>query len=142
ASRVLPGVTTLRVRTQVGVLAAAEATGIASWCLDTAVAHANTREQFGRVIGAFQAVKHSCADMLVRVEQARAVTWDAARALDEPPSPERDLAAAVAIAVAVDAAVDNAKACVQVLGGIGYTWEHDAHIVLKRALSLRALMGS
>jgi alkylation response protein AidB-like acyl-CoA dehydrogenase len=142
ASRVLPGVTTLQVRTQVGVLAAAEATGIASWCLDTAVAYANTREQFGRVIGGFQAVKHSCADMLVRVEQARALVWDAARALDEPFSPSRELAEAAAIAFALDAAVENAKSCIQVLGGIGFTWEHDAHIAFKRTLALRSLVGS
>ncbi|MGB8652675.1 MAG: acyl-CoA dehydrogenase family protein, partial [Mycobacteriales bacterium] len=142
ASRLLPGLTLDRVRSLVGVVVAAEATGLAGWCLDTAVDYARTREQFGKPIGAFQAIKHACADMLVRVEQARAVAWDAARALDEPSSAERDLAAAVAVAVAVDAAVDNAKWCVQVLGGIGFTWEHDAHIALKRALSLRALVGS
>jgi alkylation response protein AidB-like acyl-CoA dehydrogenase len=140
-SRVLAGVTTQQVRALVGVVASAEACGLAGWALDTATAYAKTREQFGRLIGSFQAVKHLCADMLVRAEQARAVTWDAARALDEAPSAERDLATAVAVAVAVEAAVDNAKACIQVLGGIGYTWEHDAHIVLKRALALRALVG-
>jgi alkylation response protein AidB-like acyl-CoA dehydrogenase len=142
AARVLTGTTTAQVHALVGVVAAAEATGIAGWCLDTAVAYANTREQFGRLIGGFQAVKHSCADMLVRVEQARALVWDAARALDEAPSPARDLAEAAAIAFALDAAVENAKACIQVLGGIGFTWEHDAHIAFKRALSLRALVGS
>jgi alkylation response protein AidB-like acyl-CoA dehydrogenase len=140
AARVLSGLTTEQVSMLVGVLVAAEAAGLAGWALDTAVEHARTREQFGRPIGAFQAIKHRCADMLVRVEQARATAWDAARALDES-TPSRDLAAAAAIAVAVAAAVDNAKDCVQVLGGIGYTWEHDAHIVLKRALSLRALIG-
>jgi alkylation response protein AidB-like acyl-CoA dehydrogenase len=141
ASRVLPGLTLSQVRLLVGVVVAAEATGLAGWALDTAAAYATTREQFGRPIGAFQGIKHKCADMLVRLEQARATVWDAARALDEPPSTERDLSAAIAIAVAVDAAVVNAKDALQVLGGIGYTWEHDAHVVLKRALSLRALMG-
>ncbi|MDT7539407.1 MAG: hypothetical protein QOI82_2992 [Actinomycetota bacterium] len=140
-SHVLPGLTADEVRVLAGVVVAAEATGLAGWALDTATAYAKTREQFGRPIGGFQAVKHRCADMLVLAEQARATTWDAARSLDDPPSPERDLAASVAIAVAVEAAVDNAKSCVQVLGGIGYTWEHDAHVVLKRALSLRALVG-
>ena len=140
-SRVLAGVTTQQVRAQVAVLAAAEATGIAGWCLDTAVEYANTREQFGRLIGSFQAVKHACADMLVRVEQARALVWDAARALDEPFSPGRELAEAAAVSFALDAAVENAKACIQVLGGIGFTWEHDAHVAFKRALSLRALVG-
>jgi len=140
-SRLLPGLTLDEVRRLVGVVAAAEATGIAGWCLDTAVAYANTREQFGRLIGSFQAIKHACAEMLVRVEQARAVVWDAARALDEAPSQERELAAAVATAVAVEAAVENAKWCIQILGGIGYTWEHDAHVYYKRALALRALTG-
>ena len=139
-ARILTGLSTSRVSHLVGVLVAAEATGLAGWALDTAVDHARTREQFGRPIGAFQAIKHLCADMLVRVEQARATAWDAARGLDES-APSRDLAAAAAIAVGVGAAIDNAKDCVQVLGGIGYTWEHDAHIVLKRALSLRALIG-
>ena len=140
-ARVLDGLDLDSLRASVGVLVAAEASGLAGWALDTATDHARTREQFGRPIGAFQAVKHTCAQMLVRAEQARAATWDAARALDEPAGRERDLAAAIAVAVAVDAAIGNAKDCVQVLGGIGYTWEHDAHIVLKRALSLRALVG-
>ncbi|MCW2600184.1 MAG: acyl-CoA dehydrogenase domain protein [Frankiales bacterium] len=141
ASRLLPGLTLPQVRSLVGVVVAAEATGLAGWALDTAASYATTREQFGKPIGAFQGIKHKCADMLVRLEQARATTWDAARALDEPASTERDLSAAIAICVAVEAAVDNAKDALQVLGGIGYTWEHDAHVVLKRALSLRALMG-
>ncbi len=141
ASRVLAGLTLRQVRSLVGVVVAAEAAGIAGWALDTAASYARTREQFGRPIGAFQGVKHKCADMLVRLEQARATVWDAARALDEPFSDERELSAAIAISVAVDAAVANAKDALQVLGGIGYTWEHDAHIVLKRALSLRAWVG-
>ena len=141
ASRLLPGLSLSQVQSLVGVVVAAEATGLAGWALDTAATYATTREQFGKPIGAFQGVKHKCADMLVRLEQARATTWDAARALDEPASAERDLSAAIAVAVAVDAAVHNAKDVLQVLGGIGYTWEHDAHIVLKRALSLRALVG-
>jgi alkylation response protein AidB-like acyl-CoA dehydrogenase len=140
ASRVL-NVAPDQVRTLVAVLAAAEATGIAGWCLDTAVDYAKTREQFGRPIGGFQAVKHACADMLVRVEQARALVWEAGRALDEAAFPTRDLAEAAAVAFALDAAVENAKTCIQVLGGIGFTWEHDAHIAFKRTLSLRALVG-
>ncbi|CRK59609.1 Butyryl-CoA dehydrogenase [Alloactinosynnema sp. L-07] len=115
-------------------LAAAEAAGVARWCLDTAVQYAKTRTQFGKPIGVFQAVKHLCARMLCRSERAAAVAWDAARA-DDPS------AAAVAGALALDAAVDNAKDCIQVLGGIGFTWEHDAHLALRRALSLRTLAG-
>jgi alkylation response protein AidB-like acyl-CoA dehydrogenase len=141
AARLLPGLMLSEVQLVTGVLVAAEASGLAGWSLETATSYAKTREQFGRPIGAFQAVKHTCADMLVRAEQAAAVAWDGARALDEPPGPDRDLAAAAAVAVAVEGAIDNAKSCLQVLGGIGYTWEHDAHVVLKRALSLRALVG-
>jgi 3-oxochol-4-en-24-oyl-CoA dehydrogenase len=120
-------------------LVAAEAAGLAGWCLDTAVAYAKTRVQFGKPIGQFQAVKHLCAEMLVRVEQARAVAWDAARALDDPA--QRPIAAAVAAGVATEAAVSCAKDCIQVLGGIGFTWEHDAHLYLKRTTALRQLIG-
>jgi alkylation response protein AidB-like acyl-CoA dehydrogenase len=115
-------------------LFAAEAAGIARWCLDTAVAYATIREQFDRPIGSFQAIKHLCAEMLCRAEQAAALAWDAARA---PGS----LSAPAACALALDAAVDNAKDCVQVLGGIGFTWEHDAHLYLRRALANRQLLG-
>ncbi|TAL22793.1 MAG: acyl-CoA dehydrogenase [Frankiales bacterium] len=139
--RVLDGLTADAVRTLSAAVVAAEAAGIAGWALETAVGYAKTREQFGRPIGVFQGIKHKCADMLVRAEQARATAWDAARALDEPLSPETELTISIAVATAVQAALDNAKDALQVLGGIGYTWEHDAHIVLKRALSLRALVG-
>lgn len=115
-------------------LFAAESAGIARWCLDTAVAYAKIREQFDRPIGSFQAVKHLCAEMLCRAEQAAALAWDAARA----PS---SLSAPAAAALALDAAVDNAKDCVQILGGIGFTWEHDAHLYLRRALANRQLLG-
>ena len=121
-------------------LAAAEAAGVCGWCLDTAVEYAKVREQFGRPIGQFQAVKHLCADMLAATEQARAAAWDAARALDD--AEQRPLAAAVAGAVALEAAVEAAKTCIQVLGGIGFTWEHDAHLYLRRAVALRQLLGS
>ncbi|GLZ28619.1 acyl-CoA dehydrogenase [Lentzea sp. NBRC 105346] len=121
-------------------LFAAEASGIAAWCLHTATEYARHRVQFGRPIGSFQAVKHLCVEMLCRVEQASAVAWAAARAADES-SNELPLAAAVAAAVALDAAVENAKDCIQVLGGIGFTWEHDAHRYLRRALALRQHAG-
>ena len=130
---------TATVRAAAVTLAAAEAAGIAGWCLSTAVDYAKVREQFGRPIGQFQAVKHACADMLTLVEQARAVAWDAARAIEEPD--QRNLAAAVAGAVALDAAVDCAKTCIQILGGIGFTWEHDAHLYLRRAVALRQILG-
>ena len=139
ADRVLSGLTTQRVRDLAAVAFAAEASGIATWCLDTAVAYAKVREQFGAPIGSFQAVKHLCSDMLVQAEEAAAVAWDAARTVDEPD--QSPLTASVAATVALEAAVFNAKTCVQVLGGIGFTWEHDAHLYLKRAVALRALLG-
>ena len=121
-------------------LAAAEASGVADWCLRTAVDYAKIRTQFGQPIGSFQAVKHMCVEMLCRSERAAAVAWDAARAYDQEPT-EFPLAAATAAAIALDAAVANAKDCIQVLGGIGFTWEHDAHRYLRRALSTRQLLG-
>ncbi|HEY7812796.1 MAG TPA: acyl-CoA dehydrogenase family protein, partial [Nakamurella sp.] len=121
-------------------LAVAEAAGVAAWCLRTATDYAKTREQFGRPIGSFQAVKHLCADMLCRVEQAVALAWDAARAYADGPA-QHSIATAAAAAIAFDAAVDNAKDCIQILGGIGFTWEHDAHLYLRRALALRQLFG-
>src|SRR5437588_8780424 len=121
------------------VLIAAECAGGAGWCVDTAASHAKVREQFGRPIGQFQAVKHRCADMLVAAEGARAAAWDAARApLTEPSG---SLAAAVAAVVAPDAFLGCAKDCIQVLGGMGFTWEHDAHLYLRRAVALRQLLG-
>ncbi|MET7615451.1 acyl-CoA dehydrogenase [Streptomyces sp. NPDC005408] len=131
---------TALVRDLACVLYAAEACGTASWALNTAAEYAKVREQFGRPIGQFQAVKHLCADMLVRVEQARALTWDATRAVDES-AEVRGLAAALAAGVALDAAYSCAKDCIQVLGGIGFTWEHDAHLYLRRALVARQLLG-
>ncbi|WP_306363807.1 acyl-CoA dehydrogenase family protein [Nocardia sp. CC227C] len=122
------------------VLVAAEAAGIAGWCLETATEYAKVREQFGKKIGEFQAVKHICAWMLCRAEQIRAVAADAADAVDTG-SPELPLAAAIALAVSLDAAVETAKDCIQVLGGIGFTWEHDAHLYLRRAVALRQLLG-
>ncbi|MEU8916672.1 acyl-CoA dehydrogenase [Streptomyces nigrescens] len=135
------GVDSDLVRDLAGVLWAAESCGTASWALHTAAEHAAVREQFGRPIGQFQAVKHLCADMLVRYEQAAALVWDAARALHEPPA-VRGLVAALATATALDAAVSCAKDCIQILGGIGFTWEHDAHLHLRRATVARQLLGS
>jgi alkylation response protein AidB-like acyl-CoA dehydrogenase len=121
------------------VLFGAEACGVAGWCLDTATQHAKVREQFGRPIGQFQGVKHKLADLLLAVEQARAAVWDAARA--DLAAEDGRFAAAVAAVLAFDAVVRAGKDCVQTLGGIGYTWEHDAHIYLKRASSLRSVTG-
>ena len=130
-----------RVGALATVVFGAEAAGLAAWCLDTAVEHARVREQFGRPIGQFQGVKHRCAEMLVRVEEARAAAWDAARALADGDD-DADLAVAVAATITVDAAHDNALEAIQLLGGIGFTWEHDAHWFLRRATTLRSLLGS
>ena len=136
----LPGLTRARVEAVGLALVAAEAAGGAAWCVETAAAYARERRQFGRPIGQFQGVKHRCAEMLVRLEQIRAVAWDAALALDTAPD-EVPLATAMAGAIALDGFVDVAKDCIQVLGGIGFTWEHDAHLYLRRALALRQLFG-
>jgi alkylation response protein AidB-like acyl-CoA dehydrogenase len=129
------------VRAIAAVLFAAEAVGVAQWCVDTAAQYAKERVQFGRPIGQFQGVKHRCADMLARTELARAATWDAARAVHDDEN-GRDVAVAAAASLAFDAALRNAKDCVQTLGGIGFTWEHDAHIYLRRALTLHQLLGT
>jgi 3-oxochol-4-en-24-oyl-CoA dehydrogenase len=128
------------VRDAAAALGAVEAAAVAGWCLRTASGYATVRHQFGRPIGTFQAVKHLCAGMLCRAESAAAVAWDAALAYDSAPG-EFPLAAAAAAAYALDAAVDNAKDCIQVLGGIGFTWEHDAHLYLRRALAVRQVLG-
>jgi alkylation response protein AidB-like acyl-CoA dehydrogenase len=120
-------------------LIAAECSGGAAWCVETAAEYAQVREQFGRPIGQFQGVKHRCADMLCALEQARAVAWDAARPAEA--HVETELTAAVAGALVPDAFFRCAKDCIQVLGGIGFTWEHDAHLYLKRAAAIRALTG-
>ncbi|MFD8822352.1 acyl-CoA dehydrogenase [Streptomyces sp. NPDC059605] len=131
------------VRDLAAVLLAAEACGTAARTLDIAAEHARTREQFGRPIGQFQGIKHLCADMLVRVERARALVWDAARAADGEKDPDvRSMVAALAASDALDAAYGCAKDCIQILGGIGFTWEHDAHLYLRRALVARQLLGA
>ncbi|MCP2299116.1 Acyl-CoA dehydrogenase [Nocardia amikacinitolerans] len=129
-----------RVEDLLVALAAAELAGLAGWCLETAVEYAKVREQFGRKIGSFQAVKHICAWMLCRTELIRSVALDAAAAVDEGGA-ELPIAAAIAAAISLDAAVETAKDCIQVLGGIGFTWEHDAHFYLRRATALRQLLG-
>jgi alkylation response protein AidB-like acyl-CoA dehydrogenase len=130
------------VRALAAVLFAAEAVGIAQWCVDTAAEYAKVRVQFGRPIGQFQGVKHRCAEMLARTELARAATWDAAGAADDLDDPSAGLAVAAAAALAFDAAFANAKDCIQTLGGIGFTWEHDAHVYLRRAMTLHQLTGT
>ncbi|MEO5877901.1 MAG: acyl-CoA dehydrogenase [Streptosporangiaceae bacterium] len=115
------------------VILGAEACGVAGRALDDAVAYAGIREQFGRPIGQFQGIKHKLSWMLVALERARAAVWDAARSLDP-------YAVAAAAVLAADAAVRCAEDNIQTHGGIGYTYEHDAHLIYRRALTLRALL--
>jgi len=117
----------------VGALAyAAELLGIGAASLDLAVAYAKQREQFGRPIGSFQAVKHRCADMLVDVEGMRSVVYYAAWCLASG-DPDRSVAASTAKTWCSDAGRRVTASCLQVHGGIGFTWESDVHLYLKRA---------
>lgn len=121
------------------ILAAAEAVGSSFACLEEATAYAKTREQFGRPIGTFQAVKHHCANMLIEAEKTVAATWDAARADDMD---DAWFAAAVAAAHAARAQVMTARLNIQLHGGIGFTWEHDAHLYLRRAQTVAAVLAA
>ena len=123
------------------IILAAEATGVARACTDMAASYAKVREQFGRVIATFQAVKHHCSNMLVATELATATVWDAARAASGTDDDQRALTAASAAALAGAAAYECANLNIQVHGGIGMTWEHNAHIYLRRATALRALLN-
>ncbi|MGY1814093.1 acyl-CoA dehydrogenase [Blastococcus sp. SYSU D00820] len=125
----------------VNTLLAAEAGGLAAWALATAVEYVRTREQFGRPVGSFQAVQHKAAMLLVRAELITAAAWDAARAAGQPAVQQR-LAAAQAALTALPLAVDAALECVTLLGGIGFTWEHDAHLYWRRAISLASVGGT
>ena len=136
----VPGLTGDLVRRTAVTFGAAEASGVARWCLQTAVDYAKVREQFGKPIGSFQAIKHLCAEMLETAEAVTAAAWDVAGAASGD-AEQWAYAADVAAAVAFDGAVEVAKSCIQVLGGIGFTFEHDAHLYLRRALALRALLG-
>ena len=118
---------------------AAEATGIARATTTMAADYARVREQFGRVIATFQAVKHHCANMLVETEIATGAVWDAARAATLG-GDQFSYAAAIAAATAGTAADFCAQMNIQVHGGIGFTWEHDAHLYLRRALSIEAIL--
>jgi alkylation response protein AidB-like acyl-CoA dehydrogenase len=119
---------------------AQEQAGGAQRCLEISVDYANSRYQFGRAIGSFQAVKHMCADMLVSVEHAKSVAWYAALSLSDPE--EARIAVPVAKSVCSDAYLEAAGDMIQILGGIGFTWEHDAHLYFKRAKSTSLLLGS
>ena len=143
ATRALAGPdVSARWRLQATALTAATLAGIARAVTDLGVAYAKERRQFDRPIGSFQAVKHVLADMLVRTEVARASVYAAAATLDHPEVGDVRRAVAGAKAVAGDAATENGKACLQVHGGMGFTWEVDVHLYLKRAWVLDTQWGS
>jgi len=131
-----------RLRHVGSVLAAALQLGVAQSSLDVAVAYSLEREQFGVPIGSFQALKHIMADMYVRVGLARSATYAAAAVLDDPAvgHPRRSVAAAKLLSG--EAAVDNARAAIQVMGGMGFTWEMAPNFLLKRALVLDQSFGT
>ena len=124
----------------IAVAAAAEAVGTAARAMEMAVAYAKERTQFSRPVGTYQAVSHPCAQMFLEVEGARAVVAWAAWALDHDPA-VAPRAAACAKAYASDAGVRVTRAALQVHGGIGFTWEHDLHLLLKRAEVLSGMYG-
>ena len=119
---------------------AAEALGGAQACLDRTVAYAKERVQFGRPIGSFQAYKHRLADMMIEIEQARSAVYWAACAVDEG-SDEATLALHAAKSFCADTFFKCAADMIQLHGGIGFTWEHDAHLFFKRARSIQSMLG-
>ncbi len=123
------------------LVVAAEATGVAVECTAQAAAYAKARVQFGRPIATFQAVKHHCANMLVASELATAAVWDAARAAADG-GVQQSLTAAEAATLALGAGDECANLNIQVHGGIGFTWEHDAHLYLRRAAALAAVVDA
>ena len=128
---------------QVGqVLTAALQVGSAAWVTDLAVEYAKQRRQFGRPIGGFQAVKHLCADMAVRTEVARCAVQAAAVTADQPDVGDPAVAAAGAKLLADEAAVTNGRSCIQVHGGMGFTWEVPAHLAYKRSRVLASRFGT
>ena len=144
ADRVLSNLNVASARALVTTLLSAEAVGVARWATDTAAAYAKIREQFGRPIGQFQGIKHKCAEMAADTERAIAAVWDAARAVDENPENAEaaaEFAAAVAATLAPAAAQRCTQDCIQVHGGIGYTWEHDTNVYYRRALGIVAAFG-
>lgn len=124
------------------VLTAALQVGVARGALDLGVRYVQEREQFGRVVGSFQAVKHLLAESLVRVELARAAVLAAAVTVDDPAVGDPQVAAATSKVLADDAATTGGRTCIQVHGGMGFTWEVLAHLYLKRAWVHETAFGS
>lgn len=145
---VLSSLDAVTAQALIATLLSAEAVGVARWATDTASEYAKIREQFGRPIGQFQAVKHKCSEMIADTERATAAVWDAARAVDQARESDWDtesskveFAAAVAATLAPAAAQRCTQDCIQVHGGIGFTWEHDTNVYYRRALVIAAGFG-
>ncbi|MFE2867306.1 acyl-CoA dehydrogenase [Embleya sp. NPDC059259] len=144
ASRALTGIDAAMVRDLAAVLAAAEAVGVARWCFETALAYVKIREQFGVAVGSFQAIKHKAATLFTKLQLATAAAWDAARAADDVVADADEqlrLAAAEAAVVCLPLAREVALDCITMLGGIGFTWEHDIHLYWRRAVFLAQWLG-
>ena len=138
---VTSGLPALRAALTLGAgLLASEQVGVAQWCLDTTVSYLKERRQFGRVVGGFQALKHRLADLYTEVEQARAAARYAA-ATAAAGDADAEVAASLAQSFCADVAVRAAEECVQLHGGIGMTWEHPAHLYLKRAKADQIALG-
>ncbi len=146
ADRVLSDLSRDHAKALISTLLSAECVGVARWATDTATEYAKIREQFGRPIGQFQAIKHKCSGMIAETERATAAVWDASRAIDEfhggsrglrgTRSPPRSPARWHPVA-----AQHCTQDCIQVHGGIGFTWEHDTNVYYRRALVLAASFG-
>jgi alkylation response protein AidB-like acyl-CoA dehydrogenase len=136
------GAAGLRRALDLGAIAlAAESVGGAQRCLDLSVAYAKQREQFGRPIGSFQAIKHKCADMMVKVETARSAAYYAACAAAED-APDLPIAASLAKSYCSEAYYHCAAETIQIFGGVGFTWEYDPHLYFKRARASESLLGT
>lgn len=137
-----PSGTVARLRDQLATYRAVDALGAAARLLELTVGYAGQRTQFDRVIGSFQAVKHQCADMALSVEASRAALWAAAVALDGDDTQTRTRAVAAGAAFAGEATRTTAQTALQVHGGIGFTWEHDVHLFIRRIKVDELLDGS
>ncbi|MEZ4330865.1 MAG: acyl-CoA dehydrogenase family protein [Myxococcota bacterium] len=140
--KIADAATAKRLRLEGAALASALQLGLAEGALDLANEYAKGRQQFGRTIGSFQAVKHMLAEMFVRQEAARAGAYNAGATLDAPEVADVERAVAAAKLTAGEAAIRNGRACIQVHGGMGFTWEVLAHYYFKRAWVLENLFGT
>ncbi len=139
-SDVLTGIDPDRAACVAVGLVASATSGIAQWCVEAVTAHLSRREQFGKVIGTFQALQHGAAMLLVNSELATAAAWDVVRAVDEPLEQHR-LAAAAAAVIAISPAPNLVLDALTMFGAIGYTWEHELHLYWRRAISLAGSIG-